>query len=81
MDSLNERREKPFDILGSETGDESDFPREIFWIEELQGIGELIEEEGGAHFDADGVLDGAEIVDVGFMEMPGAVSNPGHMGR
>ena len=68
------------DLVGAVAGDEGDFADFAGRVEDVEEWGEVGGGHGGADFDADGVAEAAEEVDVGVGELAGAVADPEEVG-
>ncbi|CAM3831476.1 hypothetical protein NOZE110980_16960 [Nocardioides zeicaulis] len=79
-DLLDQRREAVADLVGAEAGHEGEPARGVVGVE-ARGVGQgVVGRGGGAELDADRVLDAREQLDVGAVELAGALADPHEVG-
>ena len=67
------------DLVGAEAGDQRQPARLVLRVEHLDQLQQLIGGQRRAAFQADRVLDAAEELDMGMVELAGAIADPDHM--
>ena len=76
---LEEWGEVGGDFVGTHADDEDHFAWFVGWVEGVDEFEEFIGLHGGADFDADGVVDAFEELDVWAVEVAVAFTDPGEV--
>jgi len=77
---LNVAAKQRVDFGGAVAGDQGDFTNLFARVHDVKEGDELEGDHGRADFDADGVFEAAEELDVRAVELAGAVADPEEMG-
>lgn len=80
LDGADVLGEQLGDLAGAVAGDEGDFAGLAGRVEGAEQGEDVFGWGGGADLDADGVCDAAEELDVGVVELAGAVTDPDEVG-
>src|SRR5205814_3727906 len=75
----DELRKTGHHLVGAETRDEDDAPRDVLGIEDAQQPEQIVLGERGTALDADGILDAATEFDMRPVGIARAVADPDHM--
>ena len=81
LHGADQRREMVADLVGAEAVDQRQPSGLIVGIEDVDQLQQLVRLQRGAAFQADRVLDAAEIFDMAVVELAGAVADPDHVAR
>src|SRR6266850_793861 len=81
LHGADQRREMIADLVGAEAVDQCQPPRLVVGVEDVDQLQQFVRLQRGAAFQADRVLDAAEIFDMAVVELAGAVADPDHVAR
>src|SRR5262245_25180066 len=81
LDGAHHARQMLADLFAAEARDQRQPARLVVGIENVDQLEQLVRLQRRATFQADRVLDAAEIFDMGVIELAGAVADPDHVAR
>src|SRR6476620_6566179 len=81
LNRADQRRQMIADLVGAKTVDQRQPSRLVVGIEDVDQLQEFVGLERRAAFQANRVLDAAEIFDMAVVELAGAVADPDHVAR
>src|SRR5882757_2791481 len=81
LHGADQRRQMIADLVGTKTVDQRQPSRLVVGVEDVDQLQKLVRLQRWAAFQADRVLDAAEIFDMAVIELAGAVADPYHVAR